>query len=147
MPSYIWGNAARDVFRTLRHGYSLQTSLHATGVGPAMQVITREIGVPDEDASRLRLVVYIEAMRGPGGEILRRVSEVFEVDGVESGRPVGRTLHRWHRDADAFEQVNDPAQFATDRSALERRREGIATLVQQGRTTVEDVEAMAAAFG
>jgi hypothetical protein len=130
----------------LQHGYSLQTSLHATGVGPAIREITREIGVPDEDADRIKLVVYIEVVRGPDGGPLRRVAEVFEVDRVENGAPAGRTLHRWHRDTDAFEHVTDPAQFAPDRAVLQRRREAIAGLVGEGRTSVDDVAEMAAAF-
>jgi hypothetical protein len=145
MPSYIWGNSVRDVFRTLQHGYSLQTSLHATGVGPAIGVVTREIGVPDEEASHIKLVVYIEVLRGPDGP-LRRVAEVFEVDRVENGAPAGRTLHRWRRDTDAFEHVTDPEQFAPDRAVLQRRRNAIARLVQDGRTSAEDVAAMAEAF-
>src|SRR5215217_2169266 len=32
MPSYIWGDAVRKVFKTLHAGYALQTSLHAPGV-------------------------------------------------------------------------------------------------------------------
>lgn len=146
MPSYIWGESARQVFATLRHGYSLQTSLHALGVEPAVRVINREIGVSDDDASRLKLVVYIEVVRGTGGETLRRVSEVFEVDRVADGAPVGRTLHRWDRGADRFEQVAEPVQFAQDPSVLQRRRDAIAELVRAGHTSVEDVAAMAASF-
>ena len=48
MPSYIWGPPVRAVFDTLRHGYSLQTSLHAPGVAPAIRVVTAENGVSDE---------------------------------------------------------------------------------------------------
>jgi hypothetical protein len=147
MPSYIWGEAARQVFQTVRHGYSLQTSLHAPGVGPAIGEITREIGVSDEDAGHLRLVVYIEAARTASGETQRRVSEVFEVDGVSGGVPAGRTLFRWRRDGDWFEKVAGPVQFATDGAILARRGEAIAALVAAGKTSILDVANMRDTFG
>ena len=138
MPSYIWGDSVRRVFETLRHGYSLQTSLHAPGVEPAIRVITEENGINDADASHLKLVVYVEVARSG----VRRISEVFEVDEVIGGRPIGRPLFRWDRERDQFDNLNEPANFGTDRSLLQRRREGIAELVAEGRTSITDVEAM-----
>lgn len=140
MPSYIWGDSVWEVFQTLRHGYSLQTSLHAPGVEPAMRVITQEIGISDDDASRLRLIAYVEVVQ-PG---VRRVSEVFEVDRVEGGRPVGRTLHRWDPQRDRFEILNEPQGFAPDRGRLQQRREAISELVEAGRTSIDDVEKLRA---
>lgn len=142
MPSYIWGEAVQQVFETLRHGYSLQTSLHAPGVEPAVRVITEQNNVSDADASHLKLVVYVE-VPAPG---VRRVAEVFEVDEVKGGRPVGRTLFKWSRESDRFDKLDEPAGFAADRSVLEARREAIADLVRSGRTSIQDVEAMRASF-
>ena len=95
MPSYIWGSAVRDVFSTLRAGYSLQTSLHAPGVEAAVDVIATQNSVPDADASALDLIAYIEVFRTGDGGVGRRVTEVYELDRIEGGRPVGRTLFRW----------------------------------------------------
>ena len=145
MPSYIWGDAVRDVFETLNHGYSLQTSLHAPDVESALQVITQENMVPDVAASHLKLVVHIEARRAAGG-VLRRVSEVFELDGVENGAPIGRTLHRWLPQEDRFETRSEPANFGADREVLGRRREMIQRFVQHGETTIEDVARMVDGF-
>ena len=142
MPSYIWGEQVRQVFATLRHGYSLQTSLHAPGVEPALRVITGENGVSDADASHLKLVVYVEV----AGARMRRVAEVFEVDEVAGGRPAGRTLFRWSREHDRFDEVEEPRGFGADRSLLQHRRDAIARLVAEGRTGVEDVAQMLAAF-
>jgi hypothetical protein len=146
MPSYIWGDAVRDVFATLGHGYSLQTSLHAPGVEPAIRVISAENRVPDEQASHLKLVVYIEVTRGTNGQPRRRVAEVFELDRVADGKPVGRTLHRWQPADDRFETVSAPEQFGRDRNVLQRRREAIAELVEARRTSVEDVAALVERF-
>jgi hypothetical protein len=146
MPSYIWGSAVRGVFETLRSGYSLQTSLHAPGVEPALKVIASENGVSDEDASALKLIVYIEVFGTRTGDIVRRVTEVYELDRVEGGLPVGRALFRWRREDDSFDKLAEPQNFSTDRDALARRREVIAELAQSGRTSVEDVAAAVAAF-
>ena len=142
MPSYIWGEPVRRVFQTLRHGYSLQTSLHAPGVGPALRVVTQENGVSDEDASHLKLVVYIEVV-APG---VRRVAEVFEIDEVARGTPIGRTLFRWSRERDQFEETEEPQSFGRDRSILELRRNAVTRLVDAGRTSVQDVATMQASF-
>ena len=146
MPSYIWGDSVRKVFETVRDGYSLQTSLHAPGVAPAIDVITREIGISDEDASHIRLVVYIEVVGTPAGETKRRVSEVYEVEGVSRGAPAGRMLFRWQPESDRFEKVAEPSQFGQDADVLSRRRDAIVELVQSGRTSIEDVERMRAGF-
>ena len=139
MPSYIWGQAVRDVFETLPHGYSLQTSLHAPGVEPAIRVVTAENRVSDEAASHLKLVVYIEVMRTRDGQTERRVSEVYEVDRVRNGAPEGRTLFRWHAGDDRFERESEPAQFGLDQTRLQRRRDAIEDLVRTGRTSTKDV--------
>lgn len=146
MPSYIWGDRVHDVFRTLDHGYSLQTSLHATGVTPAIQVVTREIGVPDTAAAHFKLVVYIEVSRAPSGEPRRRIAEVFELDAVEGASPVGRTLHRWQPETDTFTTEAEPQNFAPDRDILHQRREAIAALTTTNRTSIDDVAALVATF-
>ena len=145
MPSYIWGDAVRDVFATLDSGYSLQSSLHAPDVQSTLDVVTRQIGVPDDDASHLRLVVHVDVRPGPGG-VMRRVDEVFELDGIVAGKPSGRTLHRWLAKDDSFEVTSEPTRFGQDRDALRRRREAIAALVDAGTTSVEDVQRMVAGF-
>ena len=114
MPSYIWGSAVRGVFDTLRSGYSLQTSLHAPGVEPALKVITSENGVSDAHASALNLIAYIEVFGTRSGDIVRRVTEVYELDRVEGGLPVGRTLFRWRRENDSFDKLAEPQSFGQD---------------------------------
>jgi hypothetical protein len=146
MPSYTWGEPVREVFDTLHHGYSLQTSLHATGVEPAIHVVTAENGVDDEAASHLKLVVYIEVSRGSDGRPVRRVAEIFEVDRIAGGAPEGRTLFRWHRGEDRFEKQNEPVQFGGDRSMLVRRRSAIQALVEADRTSTNDVANMVRDF-
>src|SRR4051812_17272011 len=139
MPSYIWGDAVRQVFSTLHAGYSLQTSLHAPGVEAAVDVVTRQNGVPDADAGALKLIAYIEVFRTGDGGVARRVTEVYELDRVENGRPVGRTLHRWRRKSDTFDKLSEPQNFAQDHEALTQRRALIQALVNANRTSIEEV--------
>jgi hypothetical protein len=146
MPSYIWGPPVRDVFDTLQHGYSLQTSLHATSVAEAMHVVTAQNRIGDEAATHLKLVIYIEVARGRDGGSFRRVSEVFEVDRVVNGVPEGRTLHRWQPGEDRFVKEAEPLQFGQDRAILQQRREAIDELVGSGRTSIEEVTALVRTF-
>jgi hypothetical protein len=146
MPSYIWGDSVRQVFSTLRHGYSLQTSLHAPGVEPAIRVITSENRVSDAEASALKLVVYIGVHRARAGGVIRRVEEVYELDRVEAGLPVGRTLFRWQAHDDTFEKVSEPELFGQDRELLNRRRQVIGNLVAKGSVSTSHVAEAVSAF-
>ena len=49
----------RRVFAALERGFSLATALHAPGIDEAFEVICGQNGVPDADAGRLDLAVYI----------------------------------------------------------------------------------------
>src|SRR5205085_1024336 len=97
IPGYIWGQPVKSVFDAVASaGYSLQTCLHAPGVGPAISVVTQHNGISDEQASVFKLVLYIEMYRMRDGGIARRLVDVYEVDKVEHGAPVGRSLFAWH---------------------------------------------------
>lgn len=108
---YFWGDEVRRVFAAL-DGFSLATALHAPGVDAAFEVIGGWNEVPDEQASRIDIAVYIE-VGGTSRALLRRVAEVREIDGVRARRPHGRTLHRWLADSDRFEVVDAPALIGT----------------------------------
>jgi hypothetical protein len=109
MSNYLWGEHVRQVFAALGRGFSLVTALHATGVDEAFEVITTSNDVPDEQAGRIDLAVYIATVGDDWRAPERRaIAEVREIDHVERGRPLGRTLHRWHEDSDTFEDVAAP---------------------------------------
>lgn len=62
---YLWGADTRRVFAALGRGFSLATALHAGGVDEAFEVLTRDNGVPVEQAVRIDLVVtYAALVRG-----------------------------------------------------------------------------------
>ncbi|HZU76890.1 MAG TPA: hypothetical protein VFA70_09020, partial [Dehalococcoidia bacterium] len=95
IPGYIWGAPVRRVFETLPAGYALQASLHAPGVEAAVREVTAGNGVSDEQASAIKLVLYIERFGHDERSFWRRLVELYEVFEVAGGRPRGQTLFRW----------------------------------------------------
>ncbi|MCL0055017.1 hypothetical protein M1N56_04000 [Dehalococcoidia bacterium] len=144
VPGYIWGSPVRKVFETMRVGYSLSTALHAPSMEEAYAAICQANGVPDEDASNLTYMVYIERMGDAEDSFWRRISQVQEVERVVGGRPQGRLLFRWSEKNDSFEQVEEPRLLGINRSRLRERACRITELVTSGRASVEDVRSMIA---
>lgn len=145
-PTYIWGEPVQRVFQALSAGYALQASLHAPDVTEAIRIVSVENGVGDELTSVFKLVLYIERLGDEETGYRRRLAELYEVHGVEDGRPTGQTLFRWLADDDRFELVATPEQFGRDRADLARRAEIIGSLAAAGRTSQEDVAAAAAVY-
>lgn len=147
VPGYIWGEPVRRVFETaVSSGYSLQAALHAPGVHEGMREVTHGNRVPDEHASIFKLIMYIELYGSDMSNFWRRIAHLYEVDRVENGEAVGRTLFRWQKGEDRFEQVEDPRQFGQDRSLMEARARLMATLAGSGKTSEEEVASAVAAF-
>lgn len=107
---YIWGDEVRRVFTTLASGYSLALTLHAPGVNEAFTILLTNNEVPDGDASRIRLAVYLRSIGEWEHPDKRRVSEVHEVSRVVAGVPELRLLHRWDEAVDRFLDVQ-PAEI------------------------------------
>lgn len=104
---YLWGADVQRVFAALSRGFSLVTALHAGGPDQAFEVLTRENGIPVDQAARIDLVVYIRSI-GPWSRPSRRVvAAISETDGVHARQ--ARLLHRWVEAHDRFEVV-EPSQ-------------------------------------
>lgn len=140
MPGYIWGEPVRRVFDTLSAGYSLQATLHAGSVHEALHEITAGNQVSDEDASRLKLVLYIERFGTDRSNFWRRLVEIYELHKIEDGRPIGHPLYRWLKDSDQFEKTSDPHQFGRDREDLARRADLLQRLADEGQTSLEALQ-------
>jgi hypothetical protein len=145
MPGYIWGEPVRRVFNTLDAGYSLQAVLHAGSVAEAISEVTHGNGVPDVQVAAFKLVLYIERF-GAYGSFTRRLSDLFELKGVENGRPVGQSLFRWQAEGDRFEQLAEPSQWGNGTDDLKRRAEVFAALAKENRTSSADVRSAIDAF-
>lgn len=111
-PGYVWGEPVCRVFRGLADGVSLATALHAPGVEEAFEIICAGNRVPDADAARLELVVYLRSLGAdPSAPDRRVVASVREIVGVRGGRPRARLLHRWNERTDRFEVVKAPERI------------------------------------
>jgi hypothetical protein len=142
MPGYIWGEPVRRVFEAVHAGgYALQTALHAPGVDAAIQEVTHGNGVSDDHASVFKLVMYIERFGHSQDSFWRRVTDLYEVERVENGRPVGRSLFRWRESDDRFEQLAEPQQWGHDRSDLAQRTGILSQLADSGQTSADEVAA------
>jgi hypothetical protein len=146
MPGYIWGEPVRRVFDALPAGYSLQATLHAPSVDVAIDQVTRGNGVSDEDASRIKLVVYIEMFGRTWDDAKRRVAEVYEIHAVQGGKPIGHPLHRWLPNDDTFEKLMDPHQWGRDAADFARKEALITELAASGRTDASAVSEAIAAY-
>ncbi len=113
MPHYLWGEPVRQVFDSLRRGFSLATALHANGIDQAFAII-HENEVSDEDAAQVDLMVYIRSLGADWRHPTRRVVEaIYEINGVVAGEPDARRLHQWNEAADRFEDVESPLRIGT----------------------------------
>lgn len=111
-PGYIWGAPVRRVFARIGSDVALAVALHAPGAEAAMDVVCHGNGVPDEQAARIALAVYIRSLgrdwREPTG---RRIATVHEILAVRAGRAETRLLHRWDERTDRFETVAAPRRI------------------------------------
>ena len=102
MPGYIWGADVRRIFRAAKEKVSLAATLHADGPEDAFVQICQGCGIPDADASQIRHAVHLRSI-GRWEEPTRRVVQsVNAIEGVESGRPKLKLLHRWDEEHDRF---------------------------------------------
>ncbi|MGH2378589.1 MAG: hypothetical protein ACRDGT_08930 [Candidatus Limnocylindria bacterium] len=75
LPVYLWGPKAVRVFRTLRKGFALGSTLHADTAEEAVAQLTGELGLEAEDLALidLLLVMRVYLVAGTHGALARRV--------------------------------------------------------------------------
>jgi len=101
-PGYIWGAPVRRIFKSVGDDVSLAVALHAPGPEEAFDIICRGCAVPDADASKISIVVYLRSI-GHWEEPTRRVVDaVHEIRRVRDGRPQATLLFRWDEQKDRF---------------------------------------------
>jgi hypothetical protein len=147
VPGYIWGDPVRRVFDATDAGYALQSCLHARSAPEGILEVTLGNRVPDQQASRIALVLYIELFGTSMRDLWRRVTDVYEVDSVERGRPSGRSLFRWRSAADEFELLDLPRRFDLSAAELAGRAAVLRRLADDAHTTPSDVSEAVAKFG
>jgi hypothetical protein len=104
-PGYIRGAPVRRIFHAIGAA-SLATALHAPDPDTTFAVICGANRVPDDDAAKISLVVYLRSLGGDWRAPRRRVvATVHAIDGVRGGRPRARLLHHWNEQRDRFESA------------------------------------------
>jgi hypothetical protein len=101
---YVWGEPVRRAFAGIAGGTALATALHAPDPDEAFAIICRGCGVPDADAARISLVVYLRSLGEWEHPTRRVVSTVHEIRGVEGGKPNARLVFQWNDAKDRFER-------------------------------------------
>jgi hypothetical protein len=64
LPVYLWGPKATRMFRTLRDGYGLGTTMHADGVAEAMDQLRNELDLGDADLGRIDVIGIMRTFAG-----------------------------------------------------------------------------------
>lgn len=130
---YIWGDEVRELFKVLRSGYSLMTTMHASDVNDVFKQICFDNGVDDQDSQQIGLVVCIKRFGDNDSDYWRRVSEIYQIHEVTKGIPNSTLLFRWDAGEDSFEKVSEPmsTNVKTSQSEIIRRAENLEHYVEQ----------------
>lgn len=159
LPVYLWGPKAVRVFRTLRKGFALGSTLHADSAEEAVAQLTGELGVDALDLARVDLLLVMRMYRVAGtyGTLARRVVSVHRL--VSSKDAVGLVpLVTWDRERDVHEHDETaelellcarggPSATIDGLSAeLSRREAYLTTLRDTGVTGIREVREALAAF-
>ena len=101
---YVWGEPVRQAFAGIARGTALAATLHAPALDEAFSKICGGCGVPDADAARISLVVYLRSLGEWEHPTRRVVSAIHEIRDVSGGTPDARLLFRWNEVEDRFER-------------------------------------------
>ena len=139
VPGYIWGEKIQHVFEISKKGYSLQACIHSESAEEAIVELTRENGISDEDASLIKIVLFIEMFGTSLATAKRRLSQVYEVHFVENGKPRGHTLYEWDKEKDLFVKTEESHLFAINKENISKKSQVLQNYVNLGKTTSEDL--------
>jgi hypothetical protein len=156
IPLYTWGEPARIAVRALSLGYDLGATIHAESLEEVFELLGGpEVGLTDDELSRLGVVLVLRVVRAPGdGRPVRRVVAAHYV------RPVARdaaVLATWDGRTDRFEDFawgvapelaeragSKAGDFEAER---DRRAAYLAALVRAGVDGTDEVAAAIAHWG
>lgn len=159
LPVYLWGPKAVQVFRTLRKGFALGSTLHADSAEEAVAQLTGELGVDAENLARIDLLLVMRIYRVAGAydALARRVVSVHRP--VRSKDGVGLVpLVTWDMEHDAHEhdetaeiellcsRGGPSATVEGLREELARREAHLASFRDAGVTSIREVRESIARF-
>lgn len=112
LPVYLWGPKAVEVFRTLRRGYALASTMHADSAEEALAQLTGDLGVERDDLARIDLLLVMRMYRvgSAYGPVARRVVSAHRIALTAAGSLGLVPLVEWDAGADAHSH-DDAAQL------------------------------------
>lgn len=117
----VEGNIA---FQAMQTGHGVMATFHASSVQKVIQRLTGDpINVPKVSIDNLDLVVIQAAVRGPEGNMVRRVVSVNEIVDYDSSSNSFSfvTAFRWRAEDDVFEFPGDMNSFVLEEKIAQRR--------------------------
>lgn len=142
VPGYIWGEDAKKVFQLSKKGYSLQGCIHSSSAEEAIEELTKGNGVADQDASLIKLVLYIEIFGSTPATAKRRLTQIFEVHYVENGSPMGHNIFQWDKETDTFIKTEEAHLLGLNKDGVLKKSQILQNYINQNKTSHEDVERM-----
>ncbi|HET8569074.1 MAG TPA: hypothetical protein VFM93_08830 [Candidatus Limnocylindria bacterium] len=149
LPVYLWGPKAVRVFRTLRDGYALGSTLHADSAEEAVAQLTTELGVDGDDLARVDLLAVMRLYGTTRGGAVRRLVSLHRTSGMVP-------LVEWDRASDSHRHDEDAelellclrlgGGWQALRDELDRRSEFLASLASRRVREIPAVRAALAAY-
>jgi type IV secretory pathway ATPase VirB11/archaellum biosynthesis ATPase len=118
---YIWEEPVRALFKTLKTGFKLATTMHADSVEDVFHQICTSCEVPDKDAEHVEYVVHITRFGEDKESYWRRIDGIYEIRGVENSKPNAVALFTWNESDDTFAAPNKPELLSTSAETLAER--------------------------
>ncbi|MFN2110572.1 MAG: hypothetical protein ACK2UI_12990 [Anaerolineae bacterium] len=122
--AYLWGDEARDFFALTALGHTIATNLHADTLEETYDQLCLENGVAPAHLAAVTLKVYLRVDRSDRLAFKRRVSHVYESDGVEDCLLWRRNRHGTFERQDVESAVVSPVEenaYVRFLTALRRR--------------------------
>ena len=122
--AYLWDDEARDFFALAAHGHTIATNLHADTLEETYDQLCLENGVAPAHLAAVTLKVYLRVDRSDRLAFKRRVSHVYESDGVEDHLLWRRNRHGTFERQDVESAVVSPVEenaYVRFLTALRRR--------------------------
>ena len=122
--AYLWDGEARDFFALAARGHTIATNLHADTLEETHDQLCLENGVAPAHLAAVTLKVYLHVDRSDRLNFKRRVSYVYESDGVEDRLLWRRDRHGTFERQDVESATVSPVEetaYARFLTALRRR--------------------------
>jgi hypothetical protein len=130
--AYLWGDEARDFFALASCGHTIATNLHADTLTETYDQLCLENGVAPSHVAAVTLKVYLRVDRSDRLAFKRRISHVYESDGIAD-----HLLWRWNRPGAFERQAIESCLVSPQEEDVYRKF--LVSLRRRDMRTIEDV--------